>query len=280
MNKTIVITGANGFIGRYLTEYLSQKNYTIIALIHTTYKAAVKGVDYRQFDLESFSSDIIPQDAAAIIHCAYIPEKGENLSREKNRKATKRLLEISRRKNVGKFVFLSSFSALPDATSEYGKSKYESEKYFDLNRDLVIRPALVKGNGGLYKNIKNMVQRNSVIPVIDGGNQRVQLIEIIILGEIIFSGISKDISGFYNIAQGESISMIELYKQFAKEKNKKTYFIPISYLLAEIGLKILGTFIKELPVNKENLLGLKNMKERQSADIMTIFGVDPTKSQF
>jgi len=98
MNKTIVITGANGFIGRYLIEFFNHKGYSVVALIHNAYKIAVPGVDYRQFDLDSFAGDVIPEGTEAIVHAAYIPYKKGNNSDSRNLKGTKRLLDIARRK--------------------------------------------------------------------------------------------------------------------------------------------------------------------------------------
>lgn len=274
MSKTIVITGANGFIGRYLTEYFSYLKYDVIALIHKTYKAAIKGVEYRQFDMNSFSGDIIPENALAIIHCAYIPWQKGNNSDEQNMKATSRLLQIARKKNVGKFVFLSSFSAFEDALSHYGKSKFQLEKLFDSHKDLIIRPALVKGDGGLWKNMGTTIQKNKFVPLIGGGNQPVQIIEIRLLAEVVIQGIERNISGYYNIADGKAYPIKELYRKFAKQKESKTFFIPIPYFIAKFLIKIMGIVSNNPPVTEENLLGLKQMKERDFIDIKSIFGVD------
>lgn len=274
MKDKIVITGANGFIGRYLTEYLSQHNYEVVALIHKNYKFAVKGVEYRQFDMDSFSGDIIPEDTKAIIHCAYIPFKQGHKTNERNFKATQRLIKISRIKHVSKFVFLSSFSAFPDALSHYGKNKYEIEQIFDENTDLILRPALVKGSGGLWKNMQKLIDNNRFIPLIGNGIQPVQTVDIRVLAEVIKVGIEKNISGFYNIADQEAFPIKQLYKSMSSENQKANFFIPIPYFVSILIVKFFALISDNPPITKENLLGLKQMKARKPADIKAVFGID------
>ena len=274
MDKTIVVTGANGFIGRYLTEYFSKRNYKVIALIHRAYKAALPGVDYRLFELDSFAGDVIPENTIAVIHAAYIPYRKGNNSDERNLRATKRLLEFSRKKNVGKFVFLSSFSAMPDALSHYGQSKYRQEQLFDISKDLILRPALVRGEGGLFRNIEKVIEKSGIIPLPGGGKQPVQLVDIDVLAKVIESSIEKDISGAYNIASGNRLTVKELYLDIAKSLNRKIRFVNIPFALILPAIGLLSLFTENLPVTKENILGLKQMAVRQPAGLKTVFGID------
>lgn len=267
MNKIIIITGANGFIGRYLVEYFHNKDYRVIALIHAAYKAALSGVEYRQFDMDSFAGDIIPKEADAVIHTAYIPYKKDNNSDLRNLKGTQRLLEIARKKKVKKFVYLSSFSAMDSAISHYGKNKFEIENIFDKNNDLVLRPGLVIGNGGLYNNIKQLIKTSSIIPLIGGGNQPLQTININLLAEIIEGGIENNTAGFYNIAEGKAFPMKDFYRQIAKENNRRIKFVPLPYSMATLLIKTMELFLKQPPITMENLNGLKQMKEREVADL-------------
>jgi len=271
MNKIIVITGASGFIGRYLVEYFQNKGYKVLALIHSAYQAALPQVEYRQFDLDSFSGDVIPKEAEAVIHTAYIPYRKGNNSDLRNLKGTERLLKISRKKNVKKFIFLSSFSALDNAISHYGKNKYELEIIFDKKKDLIIRPGLVIGNGGLYRNIKSIINKAALIPLIGGGSQPVQTIKIENLAKIIQGGIENNVSGYYNIADGNAFPIKDLYKSIAKENNKKVRFINVPYRLATILIKTMELFLKKPPLTMENLYGLKQMKAREVKDFKKFF---------
>jgi len=266
MNKTIVITGANGFIGRFLIEHFKNNGYHVVALIHRAYKAALPDVEYRQFDLDSFAGDVIPMQAEALIHAAYIPYKKGNNSDSRNLKGTQRLLEIAHRKKVKKFIYLSSFSAMEDALSHYGQNKFEIEKLFNENIDLVLRPGLVIGNGGLYKNLKSIILKSSIIPLIGGGKQPVQTINILKLAEVIQAGIENSSCGYYNIAEENAFPIRDLYKKIAVENNRKVHFLPLPYPIATFMIKAMEFFFKEPPITLENLNGLKQMKSRDTTE--------------
>ncbi len=272
MNKTIVITGANGFIGRYLSEYFAYNGYQVTALIHSKLKYAIKGVTYRQFDMDSFSTDVIPNDIAAVVHCAYIPYKKSNNSDERNLRATERLLEICRKRKIGKFVFLSSFSAKSIAISHYGRNKYTLEQLFDVEKDLIFRPALVEGNGGLWKKMEDIIKANKVIPLIGGGKQAMQTINIELLAKIIHGGIEKNLSGVYDIAENESLTMKDVYRKMAAGMDKKIHFLPIPYFVASLIVQSLALVMKEPPITVENLNGLKQSAFRRPSDLKIFLG--------
>ena len=53
MNKpTIIITGANGFIGEYLVNSFFRKGWKVKAFVHSVPKNRLEGVEYIEYDLE------------------------------------------------------------------------------------------------------------------------------------------------------------------------------------------------------------------------------------
>ena len=271
--KKILITGGNGFIGSYLVQYFSERNYEVIALIHKAYKAALPNVEYRQFDLNSFGSDIIPKDVDAVIHTAYIPHsKGWN-SDEINLKSTERLLDIARKKKVSNFIFLSSFSAKTNALSHYGRNKWDIQQLFDLENELVLRPGLVLGNGGLFHNMFQMIKTQKTIPLIAGGKQELQTLFIEDLAKIIEAGILNQTHGLYTVAEELPTNLKTFNKEIATLLNKKTLFISIPYFVADLIFSSLELFKIKTKVGKENYLGLKQMQSETVSDCNAIFGI-------
>jgi len=277
MNKKIVITGANGFIGNYLTEYLANKGNEIYGLVHHLYKAPHKNIIYRAFDLNSFGSDVIPNETEIIIHTAYISNEKLLTSEDINFKATKRLYDIGIRKGVKLFIFLSSFSAIESAVSEYGNSKFKTTQLFDLNNSLIIEPGLVIGNGGLHKRITDIIKQTSIIPLIGNGSQVLQYITIEDLTEIIEKSIENNITGKYRVAANESILMKNFYKTIAKKLNKKISFMPIPYLIADIIFGISDKLKIDIGISKESYLGLKQMQKKEIDNAENIFGIKKMK---
>ncbi|RLD41475.1 MAG: hypothetical protein DRI86_13305 [Bacteroidetes bacterium] len=274
MGKKIVITGANGFIGNYLTEYFAEKGNEVYGLVHHLFKVPPPNITYRAFDLNSFGGDVIPERTEIVIHTAYIPNKKVITSEDINYKATKRLYEISKRKGVKLFIFLSSFSANENAESEYGKSKFKTSNLFDANDSLILEPGLVIGNGGLNKNITDIIKQTSLIPLIGNGKQPLQYVLINDLALIIEKSIIDNIRGSYRIASKETILMKDFYKTIAKNNNKRISFIPLPYFIADIIFGLSEKLKIDIGISKENYLGLKQMKEKEIVDSKSIFGVE------
>ncbi len=270
----IVITGANGFIGSYLTEFFSQQGHKVYALVHHLYKQAPENVIYRSFEMKSFASDVIPNDTDIVIHTAYIPYKKGTYKENINEIASKRLYNIAKKKNVRKFIFLSSLSASKEAKSEYGKSKYNISKLIDTNVDLVIAPGLVIGKKGLYSKIETIIKNAKIVPLIGGGKQVLQYILINDLARIIQQAIANDIHGEYLVAYHKSIVMKDLYHHIAKLNNKKVIFINFPYFFADIAFGMINLLNLNIGVSKENYLGLKNMKQHKICETKEIFGFE------
>ncbi len=275
MEKKIIITGANGFIGFELINYFSKRNFKVVAFVYSPVKVAIENVEYVQYDMNKTVDELSFENADYIIHCAYLKSSKNNDTSRINIESTKRLLEISRKYKLKKFVFLSSFSAHKDALSNYGKTKFELEKIFDKNSDLVIKPGLVLGNGGLFKNIESIIKKNKFIPLIDGGKQALQTLHIDELVRCIDFALKNDISGKYAIAEKLPIKMKAFYKAVAKKLNKKVIWIYFHYFFANILLCFFEFIRISFSVSKENLLGLKQMKSLDVEKDLKIFNLEP-----
>ncbi len=96
-------------------------------------------------------------------------------AKEKNIRGTRAWFEVARGTRQ---IFLSSYSARPDAGSEYGETKYAIEKIFLDAGQAVLRPGLVIGNGGLFAKQRAALLKTPVVPLIGGGRAPVAAIGI------------------------------------------------------------------------------------------------------
>ncbi len=114
----IVITGATGFVGRYLVDHLVKAGEKVIAAGRTRkYDSFFRelGVPFVQLDVtrpEDFAS-LPTQSVKAFIHlAALIPAASQDMAPDSfikvNTLGTLRALEHCRRNNIGKFVFTTS----------------------------------------------------------------------------------------------------------------------------------------------------------------------------
>ena len=178
----IAITGANGFIGSYLVGMLREKGYRVIAFSREPQVEADPGVAHRRFDLAAQDEPINLAGCDVLVHCAYAKVKNAAEADAVNLAGTRRLYEAAKKAGMKRFLFLSSLSAHEGAISQYGRIKLAIEKMLDVEKDLILRPGLTLGHGGVFGNILRAVQRSWVIPLVDGGRQRMQGIDIEDLG--------------------------------------------------------------------------------------------------
>jgi nucleoside-diphosphate-sugar epimerase len=274
-NSTILITGANGFIGGELVKFFSGKGVKVFALARNNPQGLPSNAEYVKFDLkEKFSNEKIFENADQLIHCAYAKYSDKQKDSDKiNIDGTKQLLELSRKHKLKKIIFLSTLSAHPDARSHYGKTKLFMESLFDSNKDLVLKPGLVLGNGGLYRTIEKIISKSKFIPMIGNGKQPVQPISINDLAELIKLGIEKNISGVFPAAGAAPITMKELYKIISMKSGKKNIFIPMPYWCAEFMVILAFIFHIKLPISKENIIGLKHNKTYDTSVTQEKFGI-------
>ena len=252
---TAVITGANGFLGPYLVKFFVNKDWKVRALVHNMPKEIIKEVEYHLYSLLAKPDHILLEGADCVIHCAYTAgDFNANVN------GTKKLVEQSRKSGVKKNIFISSISANEHALAVYGKQKWACEKFYAQSNDLILRPGLILGNGGLFGQMKTYLQKKKLIPLIEGGMQPLQTVYIGDLAEVIFAAIEKNTDGTYTIASPEKLSYKDFYIQLCSTLNVSPTFVSVPHGLLYFCLTISETIGIKLPISRENLLGLKQLK--------------------
>ena len=156
----VLITGNLGYVGTVLSSYLKKKNHTIYGLDSGLFfdlkfdnlKPEIKSVDHQIYsDLRNLKN-LDLQNIDAVIHLAAISNdpmgnEFENVTKEINFIATKKIIDLCVRKKVKKFVFASSCSMYGNFDDEkidlidekanlnpltaYAKSKVKIEKFIE-----------------------------------------------------------------------------------------------------------------------------------------------------
>lgn len=255
--RKVFITGANGWIGSHLAELFLARGWKVIALVRRP--GTLAGVEYRGYRLEDGKAPLEGADSSSVlIHCAYAKYSRKSRgSDELNLSAARALLSQARERGM-KFVFFSSLSAHDAAESHYGKHKLALEKIFDPSRDLILRPGLVLGEGGLAGELIKSLRRLPLIPIFSGGSQPIQTISNEDLGELTFRLI--DGSGLKILAEENSIPIREFYRGIAESQGVRPRFLSLPYGVFFRLLSIPEAIGITLPVTTENLLGLKCLR--------------------
>lgn len=281
--KYVLVTGANGFVGKPLCQRLAEQGARLRLLLRS--QSQVSG-DVRKIAQEFVIDDLEnPQHLVeacegidTVFHLAgyahAIKEHGDtgaNKHHAINFVATQKLFNAAIRAGVKRFVYFSSVKAAADVKAEqcvdeswnklpdspYGQAKRKAEQYI-LNRaqesDIhvsIIRPTLVYG-AGVKGNILQMIKAidKGIFPPLPEVNNKRSMISVNDLIEAaILSAINPDANGnIYIVTDGCPYTTRQLYEAICRALNKKPskWHVPvlILVLLALIG-DIIGWLRKQ-----------------------------------
>lgn len=258
--KNIIITGATGFVGRNLVEYLSKSN-KIQAL-------SVRYVPNQKFIL----------DGDAVIHLAGKAHDLKKVSNpaeyyESNFELTKQLFDAFIESDASVFIFMSTVKAvadevadeltedsIPNPKTHYGIAKRQAEEYI-LNvalpvgkRVFILRPCMIHGpeNKGNLNLLYKLVSIGLPWPLGAFENKRSFLsIENLcfISNELLEN--SSIPSGIYNLADNDALSTNELIQLLGDSLNKRNKIVKLSPNLIKKIAKLGDTL--HFPLNTERL---------------------------
>ena len=171
-SSVIAITGATGFVGKHLTEVLTQLGKPLRVLARQPDKVRFNDVDIVAGDLSSAAAlDALCKGADTVIHCA---GKVAACSREEfdaaNVAGTQAMVDAACLAGVKRFVHVSSLAAREPSVSDYAASKRAGEDLMSRLADgcswAILRPPAVYGPGdrATLPLIKQLTQRLAIVP--------------------------------------------------------------------------------------------------------------------
>jgi nucleoside-diphosphate-sugar epimerase len=283
----ILITGANGFVGNLLNDYL--KNKYLTDTVASNNRNSI--YDY----LEVFKSKI--NKCITVVHLA---GKAHDLKKtsssdeyyQVNTELTKKVFDAFLESNAKVFITLSSVKAVGDEVNgsltedftpapitHYGKSKLLAEEYIlskemqEGKRVYILRPCMIHGpkNKGNLNLLYKLVSKGIPWPLGAFENKR----SFCSIDNLIF--IIKELieredipSGVYNIADDEALSTNEVISVLAEAQNRILKIWKVSRGLIQIIAKIGNLF--RLPLNEERLHKLTDSYVVSNQKIKTAIG--------
>jgi nucleoside-diphosphate-sugar epimerase len=275
----ITITGATGFVGTNLQDYLKSS--------HLVEALSIRYLPKQKFDI----------NADIIIHLAGKAHDLKKVSKpsdyyEANFELTKQLYDAFLISDAAVFIFMSTVKAvadevqgileedfIPNPKTHYGIAKQQAEHYI-LSQELpsgkrvyILRPCMIHGPGnkGNLNLLYQLVSKGLPWPLGAFENKRSFLsIENLcfVIEELLEN--SSIPSGVYQIADDESLSTNELIQLLGTSLEKKSniWSIPASGIK---GIARLGDYL-HLPLNSERLQKLTENYVVSNQKIVTAMG--------
>ena len=296
MNKTILITGASGFIGAHVAALLG-RNYKVIAPVRSASLSRtnvqnlkkqgiiiVEGDFYREEVLE----ELFTYKVDFVIHMAAIRGEKEispDLYHKINVDATDKLLDYSRMKKVSKFIYCSTVGVLgtipknkparqvdeanPD--SHYHQSKWEAEnlvrEYHSASfQTCILRPTITygKGDDGFVPKLISLVQNNRFIfPIKPVSIHMLNVESFANLCHLVLENNLLD-GKSYPVADEEPVQLSDLVNSISFEVNGKPYpkYFRLPKFIFNLALGLL-----DLTGKKQLLISVKLIRKDWTYDI-------------
>ena len=242
-NKTVLVTGATGFVGQHLCRRLSELGFRVRTLLHTVKQSEIFPAE---LELTHFPGDLLDapslETACAntdiLVHLggvAHVDNLSEKILREINVEGTRNILQVAIRNNVSRIIFMSS-SLASDADkgkrkiTQYGRSKIAAEELVRAAHQqgdiegVVLRPVNVYGTG-MKGNIASMISLigKGQLPPLPKVETRISLVGIGDLVQAIVLAINKsDAAGrTYYVTDGTKYSIAEIEQAIYRAWGRK-----------------------------------------------------------
>jgi len=252
--RTVFITGIRGFLGSQLEAYLASRSYRVVGSVGSAARphSAPEGSRFVLALGEPVDTGVFA-GVDVVIHCAHDFRPG---SLQRNVEGTRRIAEAARRAGVSQQVFLSSYSARSNATSEYGRAKYAIHHLCLAMNLTVLRPGLVVGPGGLFGRMAAACKSSPVVPLIDGGRAQVWVLGLDNFLEAMGTVLRSSRTGLFNLFNSEPVSLRTLLQEVKRAGGYHSVFAPVPARLMLCSVWCASKLGVKLPISTDSILGL------------------------
>jgi nucleoside-diphosphate-sugar epimerase len=275
------LTGASGFIGSHLVDYLLKKRWQVRALLHQSKIHREEEIEVVRGDVRDFQTlrqalektDVLFHLAASLGSALISEDEFYQI----NAHGTRNILKAAQAQNVKTIVHLSSAGVLGSVkeneiadekypvnpVSIYDKSKLEGEKTalrkaLEGMNIVVVRPGWVYGPGDkrTFKLI-NSIAKKKFILVTKGKTWQTPIYIQDLLEGILLCAEKGRKGEIYHLSGGEVLRVIEMVEAIATATGNK--IPPFTLPLFPVKLaawtleKIFSLFRKEAPLNRAKL---------------------------
>lgn len=243
--KTIAVTGATGFVGRHLVEYLEKEGFTV-RLLHWSGEKLRKDTNaYRGDLLKDKNLNSFLKKSACVVNLVggYYPPFEEQI--KLNVLTLDNLCRAVVRNNVKKIIHVSAAAAYGEKegkryketdvlnpTTTYGLSKKMAEEvleYYYRTHDLdvvILRPPNIYGPGsdhGVIANFTKSSKEEKCVTIFGDGKQKRDFLYVGDFIRAITKSINYRPGGFevFNVGSGRSYSILEVVSVIEKVLGEK-----------------------------------------------------------
>ncbi|HIQ49036.1 MAG TPA: complex I NDUFA9 subunit family protein [Aquifex aeolicus] len=263
----VFITGATGFVGRYIVEELLNNGYQVYAGVRNLKKLEnlfgekVKGFKVNFEDKSSIRKvleDIKPDFVIHLIGILYeLPSKGITFYKV-HYIFTRNLIEISKEIGVKKFLFMSALGTHNQAPSWYHQTKRLAEKEV-INSGLnytIFRPSLILGpEQKLFFDMYKITKYIPIIALPDYGRYLFQPVDVRDVACAYIEALRNPETDkrIYELCGTKVVSFKELLRDIFSHWNRKVFMVPLPKRLMYYTALIIEKILEPPPFSSDQM---------------------------
>lgn len=278
-HKKIVITGANGYLGRHTIKNAIQRGWIVKGIVRRKEAAEIiKNLGAEPYITKKFEKNaLIPifKESDAVIHLIGITSPEQGSFEEINVGTARIVLESALESGISRVITPSGlgvdqYGIKPWATNDYFLSKLRIEELFQENSIpfVIFRPSYIIGPGDdLIPSLMSSLMKGLVY-VIGEGTTPLQPIYVKD-ATTAFLNAAQNMGPdnmIYDLVGPEIVNMNQLIKRVSNIMQKEGYNLPkfqIQYISTEEAFKLLDMAKEEIAITRCDVLGDNKMFTKQ-----------------
>ena len=267
----LLVTGANGFLGKSLCAALCRHQFSVVAASRTPVLLTKCITPFVVGKLENyFDWRLVLQDVKVVVHLAArvhimqdITENPLQAFLDVNLHGTVNLAKAAAKAGVKRFVFVSSIKVngeftdkktftecdVPQPQDAYAISKWEAEKALRMIEKetgmevVILRPPLVYGAGvkANFASLLKVVNKKTPLPLASVQAKRSLIYVGNLVDALVVCALNPRAAGqTYLVSDGDAISTPQLIKKMALALRKPSYVLPFPVSIIRLLAKAVG----------------------------------------
>ena len=226
ISKGIVITGANGFVGKNLRNFLHKNKINVLGISRKNFRKHASEVKIISTNLLESKLQTKLKNYDVLVHLIGIGRQSpKSTFKEINLNLTKNVIKACKNAGIKKIIFISGLGVSKSNQSDYFVSKYMAEREI-MNSGLdytIFRASHIMGKTDHLTKVLSMQMKKGIIVIPGSGKYRLQPIFVLDVAKIILEAIleKKFSKKILDLAGPQKISFEDFVKLFAKNTKIK-----------------------------------------------------------
>lgn len=262
--RRVAVTGASGFVGRYLVPALLERGDAVTALV----RDPARGRELEAAGAELARGDLLEPDSlvralkgcTAVVHLAAVADSSdEALNQRVNVHGSRNLAEACLCTGVARIINFSSTCAGRELQDAYGLSKLQAEP--ELERDGLevthLRPTMIYGHGSAeFDLFAGVVRRAPRVPIPGHGKNLLRPVFVHDAIDLVLKVLDRpEAAGrTFDVAGPEPVAIDDFIHVLGRAQGRAARALHVPAPLALLGARVLGRLQKHPFINVDQVM--------------------------